>query len=186
MLVKVENVNLSDFSIVKSKDSHFIRRGMTSPELQTEWMTLEPFCLPSRKYVTDSDKSLALMIPLTVDSQLFKFFDGLQQYIISKNLIENKTFNNFIKTKDGKHYLKLKLYANTQVFYGKDTVPEPISYITDFYKHLKADTRARFVLGFSKLWNMGNDYGFSVVVNRLQIDEDSNTSILNKLNFSDD
>ena len=185
MLVKVENANLSDFSIVKSKDSHFIRRGMTSPELQTEWMVLEPFCLPSRKYVNEADKSIALTIPLTTDNQLFKFFDGLDQYILSKNLVDNKSLNKFIKTKDGKLYLKLKLYTNAQIYYGKDTQPEVIGNVMDFYKHLKEGVRFRAVLAFGKMWSMNSEFGFSVIVNRIQIDEESE-SILNKLNFCDD
>ena len=91
-----------------------------------------------------------------------------------------------LKKKEDNCYLKLKLYMTTKVYYGKDPIPEPVNYITDFYKHLKEGVRARFIFGFSKMWTMGNDHWFCIVVNRLQIDEDSETSILNKMNFADD
>jgi len=185
MLVKLSDVNLDNVSVQKTKDNTYIRLNRETPELQTEWITLEPFALPSKKYVNEGDKSVSFTIPVTIDNPLYRFFDGLDQYLESKRLVENKTLNKFIKRKDDKLFIKFKLYLNSNIFSGKNKIPEPVNNVLDFYKYLQSGVKARLVISFSKMWNMNSEFGFSAIVNRIHLAEDSE-SILNKLNFSDD
>jgi hypothetical protein len=71
-----------------------------------------------------------------------------------------------ISEKDGQYYLKFKLYLNTGLF-DKDKNSIGITSLFDFYQYLKEDTQVKIVFGFSKLWQMGKEYGFSLSVRRM-------------------
>ena len=72
-LQKVVDCNVSRLDIVKSKDKQYIREGLKSLELQTDWLLLGKYPLPSAKFVKNTDTSMSLTVPLDEKSSLYDF-----------------------------------------------------------------------------------------------------------------
>ena len=181
MLLKLADLDVAKLSVQKNKDTSYIKLGIETPELQSDYIILPPFALPSKKYINEQDKSITLTIPISDTDSLYKL-NQLDEYLESKHMVENKTYNKFIKRRDDKINVKFKLYTNTAVFVGKDA--EPIHNVMDFYKYLKANVKVRFVLKFGKQYAMGENYGWPLTVSRLQISEDCKDKI-HKVTFYD-
>jgi hypothetical protein len=82
------------------------------------------------------------------------------------NIAQSKKYHPIVSEKEGEYYLKFKLYLNTLLF-DKDKNAISITSLFDFYKYLKEDTQIKIVFGFSKIWQMGREYGFSLSVKRI-------------------
>jgi len=68
--------------------------------------------------------------------------------------------------KPNEFFLKFKLYPNTALF-DKDKNRISITSLTDFHRYLREGKTIKIVFGFSKLWTMGQRYGFSLSVKRI-------------------
>ena len=136
-LQKVVDCDISRLNIVKAKDNQYIREGLKSLELQTDWLLLGKYPLPSTKFVKNTDTSMSLTVPLDEKSSLYEFFNTLDNFVESKNLIQNKSLNKFIKRKDGKIFLKMKLYLTTHVFLYKRIILKLIIVFKIFTNILK-------------------------------------------------
>ena len=64
MLYKMSDFNVDTLTISKNKDATYLQSNNIPFELQTDWITLAKYPLPSKKYVTDDAKSLNLTIPI--------------------------------------------------------------------------------------------------------------------------
>ena len=178
-LQKVVDCNVSRLDIVKSKDKQYIREGLKSLELQTDWITLGKYPLPSTKFVKNTDTSMSLTIPLDEKSSLYEFFNTLDTFVESKNLIPNKSLNKFIKRKDDNIFLKMKLYITTHIFLDKNTQPEINHSIQDFYKYFKEYDEIRIIFSIGKLYEINQEYGFTPYAMRIQIKQSS----INEIQF---
>lgn len=174
VLQKLSLVNTSDIDVCKVKDNTCIQVGGAPAEIQTDWVTLGKYPLPSKKYLEEDAKSVALTVPIEEDSDLYKFFRMLGDTVLTKTPMKGKMFHNFVGTRgEGEHHIKFKLYLNTtEVFLMKGGWRDTRA-LHDFYDYLTEGARVRIVFGFSKMWTMGNQYGFSVAVRRLQVEDDS-------------
>ena len=153
-----------------SKDNTYIQIDKSIVELQSGWLTLDRYPLPNKKYLDDNTKILNMTIPILSDSQEYKFFTMIDNFVDDKNLVSGKTLHKIIKTNDeNNHYIKAKIYLNTGLYIG--TERKSITDLHDFYNYLKEGTKIRIVFGFSKLWKMGTNYGFNVSIKRIQVDE---------------
>ena len=167
VLQNIGSVDVKNVSVAKSKDNNYIQIGLNPAELQSEWLVLGKYPLPSEKYIADDTKSINLKIPIERESETFLFFDMLDNYLFSKHLMKGKTLHKFVKMEEGdKFYLKVKLYNDTGVFIEKEK--QEIHNLNDFRKYLTEGTKVRLVIGFTKQWIMGSQYGFSISVKRLQ------------------
>ena len=168
-LQKVVDCDISRLNIVKAKDNQYIREGLKSLELQTDWLSLGKYPLPSTKFVKNTDTSMSLTVPLDEKSSLYDFFNTLDNFVESKNLIQNKSLNKFIKRKDCKIFLKMKLYLTTHVFLDKKNNPEINNSIQDFYKYFKEHSEIRIIFSIGKLYEINQEYGFTPYALRIQI-----------------
>ena len=135
-------------------------------ELQTDWMSLGKYPLPSKKYVTDDAKSMNLTIPISKNDEYYKVLSAMDDNISKLSTSQYKTYHSLISEKDGMYYLKFKIYLNAGLF-DKDKNRISITSLFDVYKYLREDTQIKIVFGFSKLWQMHREYGFSLSVKRI-------------------
>jgi hypothetical protein len=171
-LVKLNSVNVDSLNIGSSKDNTYIQIDKSIVELQSGWLTLDTYPLPSKKYLDDNTKILNMTIPIQSGSKEYNFFKMIDSFVDYKSLVNNKTLHKILKTNDvNNNYIKAKIYLNTGLYVG--TERKSIADLHDFYNYLKEGTKIRIVFGFSKMWKMGTNYGFNVSLKRIQLDETS-------------
>ena len=136
--------------------------------IQTPWITLQQYPLTSKSFVKETDGSVALTLPVAEGSDVLNFFREADKFLTAKApLLPNKTLHRTITEKDGKHFVKFKVYLNTALLVGKDE--KRINTIYDFYNYLKENTDLRIIFSMSKLWTLNNTYGFSVRAEKIQL-----------------
>ena len=67
MLHRTSEFEFDKMSISNYKDATHLQSDKQPFEIQTEWITLGQYPLPSKKYVTDDSKSLNLTAPTNKD-----------------------------------------------------------------------------------------------------------------------
>ena len=98
-LVKLNSVNVDSLNIGSSKDNIYIQVAKSTVELQSGWLTLDRFPLPNKKYLDDNTKILNMTIPILSDSQEYKFFTMIDNFVDDKNLVSGKTLHKIINNK---------------------------------------------------------------------------------------
>ena len=63
MLHRISEFEINKMSISNYKDATYLHSDKQPFEIQTEWITLGQYPLPSKKYITDESKSLNLTAP---------------------------------------------------------------------------------------------------------------------------
>ena len=63
MLHRISEFEINKMSISTYKDATYLQSDKQPFEIQTEWITLGQYPLPSKKYITDEAKSLNLTAP---------------------------------------------------------------------------------------------------------------------------
>ena len=166
MLYKISEFNVETLSVSNSKNATYLQSNNIPFEIQVDWITLGKYPLPSKKYVTEDAKSLNLTIPISKDDENYRVLSAIDDNLASLNLSQNKKYHSLISEKDDNYYLKFKLYLDTGLF-DKDKNRISITSLFDFYKYMREDRQVKIVFGFSKLWQMGKEYGFSLSVKRI-------------------
>ena len=184
MVIMVNDVDTSLLTVAKSKNNQYLQLGMNKIQIQTPWITLPRFPLTGKNFVKATDESVALNIPIAEDSDLYKFFTEVDNYLSGKMLMPNKTLHKLVSTKEGQHSVKFKLYLNTPVFVEK--VEKKLLNIYDFYEYLQEGREVRIIFNFTKLWTLNNTYGFSIRAEKLQLKEmQMQKSVLDRINEAD-
>ena len=168
-LQKVVDCNVSRLNIVKSKENQYIREGLKSLELQTAWIKLGKFPLPNKKFVKELDTSITLSIPIEKGDELYTFFDKLDNFVSSQELCPNKKQNKFIKQRDDRIFIKIKLYLTTHVFIAGNNEPIFKKSIMDYYNYFQEGTETRIIFSLGKMYEINNEYGFPIYGLRIQI-----------------
>ena len=166
MLYKISEFDFETLSISSSKDATYVQSNKQPFELQVDWITLGKYPLPSKKFVTDGSKSLNLTVRINVNDENYKMLSEFDNIHSKLNIAHYKKYHPLVSEKDNVYYLKFKLYLNTLLF-DKDKNAISITSLFDFYKYLKEDTQIKIVFSFSKVWQMGSAYGFSLSVKRI-------------------
>jgi hypothetical protein len=166
MLYKLSDFDVETLSISNTKDATYLQSNKVPFELQTDWVTLGKYPLPSKKHVTDDAKSMNLTIPISKDDGYYRVMTAIDDNLSKLNISQNKKYHSLISEKDDNHCLKFKLYLDTGLF-DKDKNRISITSLFDFYKYMREDNQINIVFGFSKLWQMGKEYGFSLSVKRI-------------------
>ena len=75
LVLKIADVDPSkELSVKKVQDSKYLQFGSAKAVLQTPWITLDKYCLPSKQYVKETDSSITLTVPFDYDSEMYSFF----------------------------------------------------------------------------------------------------------------
>ena len=166
MLYKISEFDIETLSISSNKDATYVQSNKQPFELQVDWITLGKYPLPSKKFVTDDAKSINLTVRITRFDENYTMLSAFDVIHSKLNIAQSKKYHPLVSEKEGEYYLKFKLYLNTLLF-DKDKNAISITSLFDFYKYLKEDTQLKLVFGFSKIWQMGREYGFSLSVKRI-------------------
>jgi len=185
MLYKISEFEIETLTISNSKDANYLQSNKEPFELQTDWITLGQYPLPGKKFITEDSKSLNLTIPTSKKDDNYIVLSALDGNLSKLKVLRNKNYHSLIAEKELKYYLKFKLYVNTGLF-DKDKNRIGITSLFDFYKYLKEGTTMKFVFSFSKMWTMGNEYGFSMGVKRILLKDEVIITPEPKINFLDD
>ena len=184
LLSKLSEFDVDTLSVSNTKNATYLQSNKKAFELQTDWMTLGKYPLPSKKYVTDDAKSMNLTIPISKDDEYYKVLSAMDDNLSKLSTSQYKKYHSLISEKDGMYYLKFKIYLNTGLF-DKEKNRISITSLFDFYKYLREDTQIKIVFGFSKLWIMGKEYGFSLSVKRILLKDEVKEVPENKIEFLD-
>ena len=185
MLYKMSDFNVDTLTISKNKDATYLQSNNIPFELQTDWITLAKYPLPSKKYVTDDAKSLNLTIPINRNDNAYTVLSAVDDYLSKQNIVQNKKYHTLISEKENEFYLKFKLYLDTGLF-DKDKNRISITSLFDFYQYFKEDTKIKIVFSFSKMWKMGDSFGFSLSVRRILLQDEIKKAPANKIEFLND
>jgi hypothetical protein len=171
MLYKISDFEIENMNISNSKDATYLQVDKQPFEIQTEWITLGKYPLPSKKFISDDSKSLNLTTPTNTNDNNFMVLSAIDTNLSKLKILPNKKYHPLVPTKEGEYYLKFKLYLNTGLF-DKEKNRISITSLLDFYKYLKEGTTIKIVFSFSKMWRMSNNFGFSMSVKRILLKDE--------------
>ena len=77
LLSKLSEFDVDTLSVSNTKNATYLQSDKKAFELQTDWMTLGKYPLPSKKYVTDDAKSMNLTIPISKDDEYYKVLSAM-------------------------------------------------------------------------------------------------------------
>ena len=170
LVLKIADVDpCKELTVKKVQDNKYLQFGSAKAVLQTPWITLDKYCLPSKQYVKEGDSSITLTVPVDYDSEMYSFFWNVDNKMISDKLYhdhEGKQ-HELLKEKGGKCFVKFKLYKDTTLLIEK--TESKVSNVYGWYDILEEGMQARMLFGFTKLWNLNGSFGFSVRVNKIQV-----------------
>ena len=109
----------------------------------------------------------------------------VDDYLSKQNIVQNKKYHTLLSEKENEFYLKFKLYLDTGLF-DKDKNRISITSLFDFYQYFKEDTKIKIVFSFSKMWKMGDSFGFSLSVRRILLQDEIKKAPANKIEFLND
>jgi len=175
MLYKISDFEVEKLSISNYKNATYLQCDKQSAdgqcdkqpfEIQTDWVTLGKYPLTSKNFLSDDAKSINLTIPTNKKDDNYIVLSAIDENLSKLKILSNKKYHKLISEKDNEYYLRFKLYDNTALF-DKDKNKIGITSLLDFYKYLREDKTIKIVFGFSKLWSMGKEFGFSMSVRRI-------------------
>ena len=72
LLCKFSEFDIDTLSVSNTKTATYLQSNKQAFELQTDWMSLGQYPLPSKKYVTNDAKSMNLTIPISKNDEYYK------------------------------------------------------------------------------------------------------------------
>ena len=100
-------------------------------------------------------------------------------------MFPKKKYHSLISEKENNYFLKFKIYLNTGLF-DKNKNRISITSLTDFVKYFQEGSTIKIVFGFSKLWQMNSEYGFSLSVRRILLRDEVKEIPEKTVNFLDE
>ena len=185
MLHRISEFEISKMSISNYKDASYLQSDKQPFEIQTEWITLGQYPLPSKKYITDESKSLNLTAPTNKDDNNFIVISAIDDNISKLKILSKKKYHTLVSSKDANYYLKFKLYLDTGLF-DKSKNRISITSLLDFYKYLKQGTTIKIVFAPSKMWKMSDSFGFSLNIRRILLKDEVKEEPQKELSFLED
>jgi hypothetical protein len=170
LVLKIADVDpCKQLSVKKVQDNKYLQFGSAKAVLQTPWITLDKYCLPSKQYVKDTDSSISLTVPFDYNSQMFSCFWNVDNKLIPDKLHNDHDgkLHELVKEKGGPCFVKFKLYKDTTLLIEK--IESKVSNVYGWYDILEEGVQVRMLFGFTKLWNLNGSFGFSVRVNKIQV-----------------
>jgi hypothetical protein len=185
MLYKISDFEIEKLNISNNKDATYLQSDKQPFELQTDWITLGQYPLPSKKFISDDSKSLNLTISTDKDDNNYIVLSAIDSNISKLKILSSKKYHPLISVKDGEYYLSFKLYPSTNLF-DKHKNKINITSLLDFYKYFKQGTTIKIVFSFSKMWSMVKEYGFSLSIRRILLKDEIKEAPANATSFLED
>jgi len=185
MLYKISEFEVEKLSISNYKNATYLQCDKQPFEIQTDWVTLGKYPLTSKKFLLDDAKSINLTIPTNKKDDNYIVLSAIDENLSKLRVLSNKKYHKLISEKDNEYYGKFKLYDNTALF-DKDKNKISITSLLDFYKYLREGKNIKIVFGFSKLWSMGKEFGFSMSVKRILLKDEIKEIHDNTITFLED
>lgn len=185
MLQKISDFEVEKLSISSSKNATYLQSDKQPFELQIDWITLGKYPLQSKKFIAEDAKSISLTIPTNKKDDNYIVLSAIDDNLSKLKILSNKKYHSLICEKDNEYYLKFKLYLDTALF-DKDKNRISITSLLDFYKYLREGRTIKIVFGFSKMWSMGKEYGFSMSVRRILLKDEIKEIPERTLSFLED
>ena len=101
LLYKLSDFDVGTLSISNAKNATYLQANKESFELQTDWITLGKYALPSKKFVSDDAKSINLTV-LKGDT-IYKTLSDITNYLSNLSLIPNKNYHGLISERDASY-----------------------------------------------------------------------------------
>lgn len=173
MLYRMSEFEIDKLSLSKSKaDATYLQADKQPFEVQTGWLTLGKYPLPSKKFIESDTKWINVTIPIRKNDDHYLFFSAIDENLSKLKILSNKKYHYLVYQKEyNEYFLKFKLYLNTGLF-DKEKNRISITSLTDFHRYLSEGKSIKIVFGFSKLWAMGQEYGFSLSVKRILLKDE--------------
>ena len=77
LLSKLSEFDVDTLSVSNTKNATYLQSNKKAFELQTDWVSLSKYPLPSKKYVTDDAKSMNLTIPISKNDEYYKVLSAM-------------------------------------------------------------------------------------------------------------
>ena len=116
LLYKLSDFDVGTLSISNAKNATYLQSNKESFELQTDWITLGKYALPSNKFVSDDAKSINLTVLISKEDAIYRTLSDINDYLSNSSLIPNKNYHGLISEKEENYYLKFKIYLDTALF----------------------------------------------------------------------
>ena len=173
MLCRISDFEIEKLSLSKSKDATYLQADKQPFELQTGWLTLGKYPLPSKKFIESDTKWINATVPIKKNDDSYLFFSAIDNTLSRLKILSSGKYHYLVSQNDkpNEFFLKFKLYHNTALF-DKDKNRISITSLTDFHRYLREGKPIKIVFGFSKLWTMGQQYGFSLSVKRILLKDE--------------
>ena len=107
MLYKNPEFDVETLSVSNSKDATYLQSNKLAFELQTDWVKVGKYPLPSKKYVTDDAKSMNLTIPISKDDDYYKVMTAIDDNLSKLSISQNKKYHSLTSEKDSNYYLRI-------------------------------------------------------------------------------
>ena len=194
MLYKISEFEVEKLSISNYKNATYLQYNKESAdaksdkgpfEIQTDWVTLGKYPLPSKKFISDDTKSINLTVPIIKNDDNYMVLTAIDHNISKAIVFPKKKYHSLISEKENNYFLKFKIYLNTGLF-DKNKNRISITSLIDFVKYLQGGSTIKIVFGFSKLWQMNSEYGFSLSVRRILLRDEVKEITEKAVNFLDE
>ena len=90
MLHRISEFEINKMSISSYKDATYLQSDKQPFEIQTEWITLGQYPLPSKKYVTYDSKSLNLTAPTNKDDNNYIVLSAIDENISKAKIVSKR------------------------------------------------------------------------------------------------
>ena len=90
MLHRISEFEIDKITISNYKDATYLQSDKRPFEIQTEWITLGQYPLPSKNYITDESKSLNLTVPTNKEDNNFIVVSAIDDSISKLKILSKR------------------------------------------------------------------------------------------------
>ena len=123
MLCRISDFEIEKLSLSKSKDATYLQADKQPFELQTGWLTLGKYPLPSKKFIENDTKWINATVPIKKNDDSYIFFTAIDNNLSRLKILSSGKYHYLVSQNDkpNEFFLKFKLYPNTALF-DKDKI----------------------------------------------------------------
>ena len=165
MLCKISDFEIEKLSLSKTKDATYLQADKQPFELQTDWLTLGKYPLPSKKFIENDTEWINITVPIKKNDDSYLLGHRQQPLKVQDFIGKQKIPSSSVP--EGKIFCAEVQALPQHRFIRQRENRLSITSLTDFHRYLGEGKSIKIVFGFSKLWTMCEQYGFSLSVKRI-------------------
>ena len=104
MLYRISEFEIENMNISNSKDATYLQFDKQPFEIQTVWITLGKYPLPSKKFISDDAKSLNLTAPTNTKDNNYMVLSAIDTNLSKLKILPNKNYHPLVSVKDRSNY----------------------------------------------------------------------------------